>query len=222
MPSNPRLEDYSRQAKQWLDHCLLNHVNCCSYTVQELPTRVIDVGDTVNKPRLVETLSEERGAYCALSYCWGQIQTFTTTLATVEDRRNGFSVEELPNTIRDAVLLARELNIRYIWVDSLCIIQDSAADWVYEASRMCAVYTNAVITFAALDSPASETGLFIAGRGRSCISLKEDWGQVYARVHSHSGLDDPRATRSDGTAAGVLHTRGWCLQEIALSTRILW
>ncbi|KAH7357549.1 heterokaryon incompatibility protein-domain-containing protein [Pyrenochaeta sp. MPI-SDFR-AT-0127] len=222
VPSNPRPEDYARQAKYWLNHCLTNHADCCSNASKELPTRVIDVGDAVNHPKLVKTRSEERDVYCALSYCWGQSRAFTTTLATFEDRRKGFSVEELPETIRDAVILARGLNIRYIWVDSLCIIQDSATDWVYEASRMCAVYTNAAITFAAIDSPASETGLLVAGPGRHCISLEKDWGPIYARVHSHSGLDDPRALQRDGLAAGVLHTRGWCLQEIALSTRILW
>lgn len=149
-------------------------------------------------------------------------RAFTTTQATYEARKNGFEVQQLPKTIADAVILVRGLGIKFIWVDSLCIIQDSAADWQYEAARMCSVYTRAAITFAAIDSPASETGLFVAGPGRRCISLGKEWGRIYARAHYHSGLDDPRATQRDGTMAGILHTRGWCLQEMALSTRILW
>ncbi|KAF2032048.1 hypothetical protein EK21DRAFT_61536, partial [Setomelanomma holmii] len=99
----------------------------------------------------------------------------------------------------------------YIWIDSLCIIQDSAADWAQEASRMCAVYMHASITFATIDSSASETGLLIAGGDRRCVRLGEEWGPIYARTYSHSGLDDPRATQLDGSPARILDTRGWCL-----------
>ncbi|KAH7064320.1 heterokaryon incompatibility protein-domain-containing protein [Paraphoma chrysanthemicola] len=216
------LADYARQAREWLAYCISSHGDCCSEVVQELPTRVIDVGDDVNQARLVETTPGQRDAYCALSYCWGRNRAFTTTIATFRDRVNGFRIEELPKTISDAVLLARALGMRYIWVDSICIIQDSDVDWTYEASRMCAVYTNAAITFAAIDSPASESGLFVAGSNRRRVMLERISGPIYARAHSHSALDDPRTSQYDGTPARVLHTRGWCLQEIALSTRVLW
>ncbi|KAH7075155.1 hypothetical protein FB567DRAFT_610726 [Paraphoma chrysanthemicola] len=209
VPSNSLcLADYARQAREWLEYCLSSHGDCCSEIVQELPTRVIDVGDHIHQARLLETSPGQRDAYCALSYCWGKSRAFTTTLATFRDRVKGFRIEELPKTISDAVQLASAL--------------DSADDWAYEASRMCAVYTNAAITFAAIDSPASDSGLFIAGANRRRIVLERTSGPIYARAHSHSALDDTRASQYDGTPARVLHTRGWCLQEIALSTRVLW
>lgn len=222
VPPDPRPEDYARQAKRWLDACLTAHVDCCSPPVQELPTRVIDVGNELDDPRLFETAPGAQGIYCTLSYCWGQTRTFTTTLSTFEDRKKGFGIDELPATIRDAVVLARGLGIRYLWVDSLCIIQDSSSDWEYEAARMCSVYNQAAITFAAIDSPASETGLFIAGSDRRLVKLDEQWGPIYARMHSHSAPDDHRSLPRDEITSRVLNTRGWCLQELALSSRILW
>ncbi|KAF2030724.1 hypothetical protein EK21DRAFT_14841, partial [Setomelanomma holmii] len=91
----------------------------------------------------------ERGRYVALSYSWGLTRTFTTTLTTYGIHKSGFTLGDLPATIRDAVLIARYMGIQYVWADSLCIIQDSAADWAYEAARMCSIYSNATVTFAA-------------------------------------------------------------------------
>ncbi|PVH94712.1 HET-domain-containing protein, partial [Periconia macrospinosa] len=155
-----------------------------------LPTRVVDVGDSAHNPKIYESLPGEEGIYCALSYCWGRDQTLTTTSSTLEDRKVGFHLDRLPKTIRDAVQLARSLHIKYLWVDSLCIVQDSTGDWEREAARMCAVYSSAAITFAAMDSPGNDT---IMG-----------------------GKQGSKSTNN------VLFTRGWSLQEIALSSRVLW
>jgi hypothetical protein len=239
---NPTVSNYARQAARWLQSCIEHHSQRCPPVQQELPTRVIDVGSSAHSIRLYET--EERGQYAALSYCWGSSQTFTTTIATLEERIRGFLPGSLPASIRDAVLLARDMSIPYIWVDSLCIIQDSAADWGREAARMCTIYTNATITFAALDSPGSDTGLIVAGSRR--LLLVDPKERIFARTHRHGrpgNLLQAKTMISDQLKKNVLLSRGWCvvlmyrfytryklilfiqnrcLQEILLSPRVLW
>lgn len=94
------------------------------------PRRLIDIGDpyqTVSQQsiRLVENI-EDHVRYIALSHCWGDIQTFTTNTGTLADRLAGISWDELPKTYQDTVTVARRLGVRYLWIDSLCIIQDDS------------------------------------------------------------------------------------------------
>jgi hypothetical protein len=241
---NPTVSDYARQATRWLQSCIEHHSQRCPPVHQELPTRVIDVGSSAHSVRLYETEAGERGKYAALSYCWGSSQTFTTTIATLKERIRGFLPESLPASIRDAILLARDMSIPYIWVDSLCIIQDSAADWEREAARMCTIYTNATITIAALDSPDSDTGLIVGDYRRLLLVDPEE--HIFARTHRHGrpgNLLQAKTIISDQLKRNVLLSRGWCvvltyrlyirckltlsiqnrcLQEILLSPRVLW
>ncbi|KAF1812504.1 hypothetical protein P152DRAFT_416640, partial [Eremomyces bilateralis CBS 781.70] len=150
------------QARKWLDHCIQNHglQLCRSGTRSKLPTRVIKVGDASTRPYLHESAPGETGCYATLSYCWGAARTFITTISSYSQRKTGFSIEELPKTCHDAVLVARALSIPNLWIDSLCILQDSTPDWEFEAANMCDIYENALVTFAAVDSPSSDSGLF--------------------------------------------------------------
>ncbi|KAH8722940.1 heterokaryon incompatibility protein-domain-containing protein, partial [Phaeosphaeriaceae sp. PMI808] len=152
--------------------------------------------------------------YAALSYCWGTTRTFTTTLASLQARKRGFALTDLPKTCRDAVLVTRALGLSYIWIDSLCIIQDSKKDWEKEAAKMCDVYSNAVVTLAGLDSPNSDTGLFISDEARQ--TTKHYTKLLMGFLHAD------RAPPPGDDFGGILQTRGWTLQEITLSPRILW
>jgi Heterokaryon incompatibility protein (HET) len=69
-------------------------------------------------------------------------------------------INSLPRTFQDAIMAVREFNIRYIWIDSLCIIQDSDEDWKFEAAQMDVVYRNAIYNIAATKGTDSESGLF--------------------------------------------------------------
>lgn len=106
------------------------------------------------KVRLLETESgssgdttQLEGVYACLSYCWGKSKNGITTLSNVSERRtNGIPLHSLPSTVRDAILLCHKLNIQYIWVDRLCIIQDDPDDWATEAAKMAEVYGNSSLT----------------------------------------------------------------------------
>ncbi|KAF1357185.1 HET-domain-containing protein, partial [Lizonia empirigonia] len=163
------------------------------------PTRAIDVGSRQRDPKLHEPTPGDRGRFCALSYCWGRSVPFVTSLSTYEDRKKGFSIELLPQTIKHAILLVRELGISYLWVDSLCIIQDSVSDWEREAARMCDIYSHAV--------------LYNCCYGES----------VFARGNVHNTVTNTdHFTIIQELKLDALHERGWCLQEVTLAPRKVW
>lgn len=100
----------------------------------KLPTRVVDVA--VEPPRLYITRQGQWGQYAALSYCWGGPQSILNTKATLEALNQNILVSKLPKTLQDAIMANRKLQLRYLWVDSLCIIQDDDED-KKERSRGC-------------------------------------------------------------------------------------
>jgi hypothetical protein len=119
--------------------CVDSHLLCGGDEPRALPTRIIDLRDS-EVVRLCETKNTP-GRYAALSYCWGQDQNLSTTSATYRAHMNGISKERLPKTFMDAMDVCRRISIDFIWIDSLCIIQDSPGDWSNESAKMGDVYT---------------------------------------------------------------------------------
>ncbi|KAH8803049.1 heterokaryon incompatibility protein-domain-containing protein, partial [Xylogone sp. PMI_703] len=98
--------------------------------------------------------------YIALSHRWGTNETCRTTCANLDRlTEKGIPTVDLPLTFREAVQVARGLGYSYIWIDSLCIVQDDQEDWKAEAQRMAIIYDNAVCTIAAMDGADSDSGL---------------------------------------------------------------
>ena len=110
--------------------CDKNHPHC-RYTLSgsrldletKLPSRVLDIGRACDTVRL-KVMAGQCAKYVALSHCWGGKSQVQTTRASFEDHKRGISLHKLSKTIRDAIWVARKLEIRYLWIDSLCIIQD--------------------------------------------------------------------------------------------------
>ncbi|KAJ5640995.1 HET-domain-containing protein [Penicillium herquei] len=134
------------------------------------PTRLIDVGDGTHHPRLVvsETypplLEASNNRYVALSYCWGSGEDakhqFTTAKTTLNDRLHCIELETLARTrtLYDAVLTCRTLGFRYLWIDSLCIIQDDEVDWQKESVKMAEIYSKAFLTICVIRGGSCLTG----------------------------------------------------------------
>lgn len=191
--------------------------------------RVIDIGPS---PESVPRLSISNGntaPYVAVSYCWGaQGDNLTTTLETLTTRLEGIPWDKIPNTLQQAMRLTQLLGIRYIWIDSLCIIQNDGPDWRYHASQMASIYENAWIVLSATASSAVHGGL-IANRNEALAAFRshELWtadsqGQklrVYVRKRlPHSNII-PEVVYPENQCP--LLTRGWAFQERMLATRIL-
>ena len=213
-------------ARDWLQECLDKHSNCPpGLRDVALPTRVIYVGSSARDPFLHESKGET-GKYASLSYCWGRPpHPWITTPSTLDDRRQSIPLQDLPKTIRDAVVITRHLGIQWLWVDALCIIQKSA-DWDKEAGRMGDYYGNATVTISADGSTNSHTGCFVSGNRRLSTAVPVMFegrpARIYVRVMGAwplEGSHPPMGT--PGSIPNMLSTRGWALQEQLLSPRIL-
>jgi hypothetical protein len=161
-------------AQNWIATCIEHHPNCSPPDLNSLPTRVIDVGES--RPRLVDGAAKAE-RYTALSHCWGQGHhpLSRTTLSTMNDFRDGIDLSDLPATYRDAIEVTRRLDIQYIWIDSLCIIQDSVEDWEKEANNMGNYYQNCFLNISALDSPQSDTGFLMQRQSYPSVQLDGPW-----------------------------------------------
>lgn len=149
-------------ALTWLKKCNEGHALCRPPIGARLPSRVIDVGpdEKSDVVHLKETQDSDRDPYMSLSHCWGKEQIITTTTNTLHNRKAGIKLSELSKTFRHAVQITRGLGIRYIWIDSLCIIQDDKKDWEIESAKMADVYMNSQLNLAATHSRNGKGGCF--------------------------------------------------------------
>src|SRR6202012_6120807 len=110
------------------------------------PTRVIDVGDEHHSPHVYLPKHGETGTYLTLSHRWGsphsQHRKLITKTTNIEQYRRGIELDSFPFTFRHALEITRALGIRYIWIDSLCILQDDKQDWERESARMGDIYSH--------------------------------------------------------------------------------
>jgi hypothetical protein len=219
--------------KGWLQKCQSNHGSECGWYASStsddphLPTRVIDVGkpgDGSPVPRLLVSKGT-RANYLALSHCWGgQIDTILKT-DCLDEFLQALPWARLARNFQDAIQITRGLGIRYLWIDALCIIQDSNEDWALESEKMAALYENALFTIAAFCSPRSSHG--ILPRQQVAISTREPSdvqvtvsGDKIASLRIHRPVEEEDLAKL--TRSSPMTQRGWCLQESVLSRRILY
>jgi heterokaryon incompatibility protein (HET) len=217
-------------AQFWIKQCIEQHKKCPKpMTNGFMPTRVIDVGNDENsEPRLCETKSltvpQLKRRFVALSHCWGTTKTLTTTTATLSERQRGITLDELPLVFRHAVITTRKLGIRYIWIDSLCIIQDSESDWEAESVKMCQIYQSAIVTIASAHSSNSQGGLFVNRDGyrivpfEIIVNLPVELAREERRFQF---IPTPRREISWDVNDLPLYKRAWTFQELVLAPRTL-
>lgn len=160
------------QIARWLQACLAaegSHRLCARYREDTayLPARVLDIGQAYSQSpvRLHVPQPGDTGRYIALSHCWGGKVSTTTTKHNLEEYKQGIPLP-LPQTFQDAVWISRALGVRYLWIDSFCIMQDSLDDWHAQAPQMATVYGNAYLTLST-DAAANSTEGFLDGSRRS-------------------------------------------------------
>ncbi|KAH6661757.1 heterokaryon incompatibility protein-domain-containing protein [Halenospora varia] len=213
--------------RKWLRVCD-NHDSCGLRFDGPLPTRVLDVGDPRNSDslRLHCTEGGERGRYIALSHCWGNLnesQKFCTFGCNIDSLRKGIDFDKLPKTFQDAVIVTRELGERFLWIDSICIIQShekcsdecrKRSDWDTESKKMETVFSSAYCTIAASSAEDSTKGFLNPRPPRQCVKVSNASDTpLYICEH----IDDFHRDVEEG----VLSQRGWVLQERALSRRTI-
>jgi hypothetical protein len=226
--TSPRTDSEEAMAtiNDWITECAEEGTDylCDTFKPSELPKRVVDVGVDDSTVRLVEP-NGELDRYICLSHCWGLEQIITTTRATLRDRKGGITWSDLSQTFQDAITLTRTLGFQHIWIDSLCIIQDSAEDWQIESAKMASIYSNGFLTIAGTKSADGRGGLFTSTPDY-CVSGSTPEGEeycVYFRERIDHQIDNilesPGMTSS--TTYYPLLSRAWVYQERMLSTRVL-
>ncbi|KIW43955.1 uncharacterized protein PV06_05001 [Exophiala oligosperma] len=234
--ASPSLPGGLQQIKTWLGKCEQEHGQACGSTTSRLPKRVIDVSD-LSTLRLVETTKDSRGRYVALSYCWGKVQEFQTTTETIQEKLDGFAPSALPQTLQDAATITNALGIEFLWVDSICILQDDQVDKMTQVNHMAEIYKHSTVTLSAskaddaskgflLDEANPDTGLWknlvplafpLPEPTASCID------DVFNKPRTVFGTiwlcDEDRGMME--SFRSPVDRRGWCLQEKLLSSRLL-
>ena len=203
------------QLRSRIQECRRERKNCWPNGKSDpmLPSRVIDVGALQEGifPKLYQTQETERGRYTALSYCWGGDQS-KTTLANFSNMKKKIEDGSLAKTIHDAIEVTRKLDIRYLWVDAICIIQDDEADRVKEIKMMCDIYKNATLAILASTSNRAQDGF---------LPTNETKGIRLPFYLSDGSLEPVTVLPCNvtGTPALPLDLRAWALQERMLVQR---
>ncbi|WYZ39887.1 hypothetical protein EsH8_IV_000228 [Colletotrichum jinshuiense] len=223
--SSPKTLD---MAYSWYAECLGTHKSCNNLPTLKpgwLPTRLVDIGlpgDTQWKVMVTseDITSSPPPPYMTLSYRWGlKPQRLTLSSTNETELRRGRPIDQLPRTFRDMIVVAHRFRIRYVWIDCLCIIQDSADDWKTEAPTMKDVYMNSACNVAAAASDDPDGGLFRERDTSSVAPGLVDIQFASKALDRYFVFDNEYERRY--IHAGALRTRGWVFQERFLAPRVL-
>ncbi|OTA98356.1 hypothetical protein M426DRAFT_17487 [Hypoxylon sp. CI-4A] len=230
-----------KNVKAWVEKCDRKHAKCKKTSSDVLPDRVVFIGSG-GDPRLVEPQGS-LGRYIALSHRWGDQQPMTLNKDTINDFKSSIPFSRFPKTFQDAIHICRALGVEYIWIDSLCIMQDSKEDWDIQGSKMDQIYTNCWLVIAADAAMGCNAG-FIDTTERQelnkntrrliCCGPGGERDEIFARPSRKFGSiggfgrhyeswerGDHPASQSSRQEGSYLLRRGWVLQETFLPRRAL-
>ncbi|KAK1625229.1 heterokaryon incompatibility protein-domain-containing protein [Colletotrichum phormii] len=201
-----RSDDTFLVAQRWISECLAEHSNCgakphLSATAQWYPTRLLDTGPLEEKSSrcrlILPNITPIKGSYATLSHCWGVAESFNLTTDNYTRLLQDIPLDTLPQLYQDTVEATRRLGVRYLWIDSLCIIQrgDKFADWRKESTDMNKIYSGSFVNISATDAPDANHSLF------------------------HGSNPDAFCSQTIDLPVDYKDTRAWVLQERLLSPR---
>jgi hypothetical protein len=204
-----------RRAEHWLRDCLEDHESCVDIKSSFTPTRLVLIADGEPRVRFRDEIPQHT-RYATLSHCWGSTRFVTLLKENCEKFRSRISPNALSKTIRESIETARLLGFWYIWIDTLCIVQDDEEDWEREATSMAAVYGGSALNLAASGAIDGTIGL---------ISERPPHWRCQAQLHDGHEYRlyevIPQQFDSRVLNESPLMQRGWALQERILPTRTL-
>lgn len=214
-------------ALKWIDRCRHEHPRCRIARAKQLPHRAIDISRCAmdNIVLLVENDDVVLDEYAALSYCWGPGENIKTTSSTKTKHMQGIPMDSLPRTIKDAVTVTSALKLRYLWVDSLCILQDSKADKVAELTQMRKYFSNATLTIAASKAKTVDDGFLVLKSENSQSHDSAIGGECEVPFYSPDGeagaLSLDKHPRIYDPQKEPISQRCWTLEERLLCPLVL-
>lgn len=155
----------------------------------------------------------------ALSHCWGFTPTLCLTTTNIDRLRSRFQVTSLLTSSQDAVIVSQRLQIRFLWIEFLCILQDSVEDWRRESARMGDVYRNAICCIATTAALNGEGSLF-RDRERSQVKMSLLQSSWFGQTNQLCEVVDEQLWDLNIDRAPLLR-RGWVVQECVLAPRVI-
>ena len=209
------------------------------------PRRILDLSRAKARGNIVlmdTKVSPLEGPYATLSHCWGQGSHVRLLKDTREELQKGFRISKLPKVYKEAIEIALRLGVSYLWIDSVCIVQDDKDDWLQEASSMFDIYSNALFNIGAtgaadgngccfVDHDPNLLGpcLFDAASERPEKPRLRDRLLKWKTRHQHTIPKKPDSTWhvveesfwADRLYRQPLNQRAWVLQERLVSPRMI-
>lgn len=219
-------------AQKWIHDCRSTHEACKRPQIDWFPTRLLDL-EKFDRPRVVETQFKAPSAgshYITLSHRWSPQPSLLLSKHTKDEliSEQGFDAARLPAAIQDATSVCRRMGVRYLWVDTLCILQDEddLADWERESTLMGKVYENSLLNLSALAAADTEHSIFAARDpltvGHVQVHTKLKWDVL----ELGDTVNECRLVDTDFWKTSVLSThlnrRSWVMQERLLPVRVLY
>ncbi len=228
---NTGLHVISEMIKAWIEDCVDNHPDCATAVQMtgRLPTRLLQIeksGKSFKVKLCLSSALSPSTSYATLSHVWGSGSPMKLVNKNVLQCQQDIPIASLPQTFADAIQLTNALGLSYLWIDSLCIIQDSTLDWEVESTTMCDVYRGSTINIAASASVDCNGGLF---RQRnpflvtSCMmEVSHKQKEAGAREGEPYALLCEIACDGDLLVDEPLSRRAWAVQERILAPRTVY
>ena len=220
---NTSSESNRIMARWWFQRCRNHHPHCtpAGYSRRKFPKRLLEVGISFNGPtvKVVETQLLQDIEYMTLSHCWGGSLPLRLLNANLQAYKTSISFSSLPKTFQHALFVVGWFGIKYLWIDALCIIQDSENDWAHESGCMRDYYKYSFGTIAATGASNPSDGLFFDRNPAFVPPFRAiiGWYGLEKDVAVTGGESCLETLRKE-----PLNQRGWFLQERFLSRRILY
>ncbi|KAK3496066.1 heterokaryon incompatibility protein-domain-containing protein [Neurospora crassa] len=222
-PSSVQCEpDMMGLLKYWFKECYNNHPYCRPSGPSFSPTRLLLIENEYSA-RIVATKDcNAHYPYVALSHCWGTVSRLKLQKSNMVDLLKHISITELPTTYREGISVTLALGFSYIWIDSLCVIQDDEKDWAEEAAMMKDVFEHCFINLSATAAPDSLQSNFTHRDATSILLLEGETPNRRGEKHGPSRFWLARSwvdLRQEDIVHSPLHSRAWVFQEANLARR---
>jgi hypothetical protein len=210
--------------RRWLSHCNLSHGQECQR--DSIPTGCHDA--YVDSFRLIDVLTKQvvdakpGESYVALSYVWGQAPMLKLVRSNRKDLYCKGALAEVeknvPRTIQDAIRVVEKLEMQYLWVDALCIMQDDSSEKAKVIGEMDLIYSRAALTLVAASGSNADAGMAGLEIGDRKSGVFEN---VVIMPNTNYQFTVARSRPSDVIALSPWNSRGWTYQERICSHRML-
>ena len=206
----------------WLNHCLQNHPGCASPSLTTIPPRrLINIRNPLHV--FLEDKTIERKEYIALSYKWGSNNRYLSRTSNIDEHYQLVPLNALPKTFIDAIHVSHKLGFHHLWIDALCILQDSVTERSQEMDRMGEIFKGATLTLFAEAADDAGVGLACVRDPRHVKPCRLDFYVTIAgKPNRTCTFVAPQISHfRPYRRLAPLRQRGWVLQEEVAAVRAL-